>query len=766
MKTADVSAVLAQGLAAHQAGRFAEAESRYRRALKSQPDHPDALHLLGVVALQSGKLHDAATSVRKALAVAPTQSTFWNTLGITQRTAGQLTDALGSFGRAVELAPGYLDGWRNLGETQQQAGNYVAAAAAFERVTALQPASAQAWNQRGLLAYVLDHAEAACECLGNAVALEPGNAEYWSNLGVMQFKLWKLAEAEVSLRQALALQPGSLSALTNLGSVLVADSRWDEALPILNAVVTHAPNDPNGWLSLGQALKGKERFSEALTAFDRALALAPGLSPALIGRGDALQGLGDHHGALVCYEQAKLGMPNDLILYEHIGAAYQRLGQQEAALAALRRCLELDPTCDRIHTGLIFALDLQEGQAEAAWDARMAWNASIRERTTSLRLPHTNNRDRHRPLRIGYVSADFRQHSAGLLALPVLRSHDRTQVRVYCYSGVTRPDYLTERFKAYADVWHDTARMSDDDLDALIRQDEIDVLMDLSGHTEGNRLPVFAREPAPVQATAWGYATGTGLDTMHYFLADAVVAPPESYRWYAEEVVNLPSLICYESPADPSPVAPPPCLTRGYITFGAFNRQEKVTENVRATWARLMLMVPDARLLVKTGGKSEQARQRLFEDLVARGVARERIELRGHTSPSEHQAAHNDIDIFLDTFPHGGGVTSIESLLMGVPVVTLLGERVAGRLAASFLTTLGLTDLIADNEDEYLQIAVRLAADRERLVRERETLRERILASPIANADLYTRALEATYRDLWQRWCRGEGPARRGEGAL
>ena len=224
-------------------------------------------------------------------------------------------------------------------------------------------------------------------------------------------------------------------------------------------------------------------------------------------------------------------------------------------------------------------------------------------------------------------------------------------------------------------------------------------------------------------------------------------------------------MICYESPATLPPVTPPPSLTRGHITFGAFNRQEKITESVRDAWARVLLAIPDARLLAKIGGKSEQARARLVDDLAARGVARERIELRGHTSQSEHQAAHADVDIFLDTFPHGGGVTSVEALLMGVPVVTMLGERVAGRLAASFLTTVGLTDLIAQTEDEYVQIAVQLAADRNRLVRERETLRERLLGSPVANPELYTRALEATYRELWQRWC-AKGltpPARRGD---
>jgi protein O-GlcNAc transferase len=756
MKTVDVGAVLAQGLAAHQAGRLSEAESRYRRALKSQPGNPDALHLLGMVALQSGRPADAAVSVRKALAVAPGQASFWNTLGVAQRAAGQVADALGSFERAVTLDAGYVDGWRSLAETYQQQGDLASAAVALERVTTLQPGNVHAWSQRSTVAYLLGQLEAACEYLTQWTALDPENAEAWSNLGVVQQKLWRLPASEASQRRALAIRPDFLGALNNLGSVLVADSRWDEAATVLQVVVERSPDGANGWLNLGHALLGLEQFPEALAAFDRTLSLDPTQAVALIGRGDALLGLSDQRGAILCYEQAAISLPNDIVLYEHLGVARQGLGHLNEAIAAYRRCIEIDPACDRIHSGVIFALDLVEEDGAAAWDQRMRWNASIVERTRHLRRPHTNRRDPDRPLRIGYISADFRRHSAGFLALPVLRSHDRSQVAVHCYSGVVKPDDLTERFKAAADVWHDVQRLSDDELDALIRADEIDVLMDLSGHSAGNRLPVLAREPAPVQATAWGYATGTGLDTMHYFLADAVVVPPEAYRWYAEEVVNLPSLICYEPPDTAPPVMPPPSLTRGHITFGAFNRLEKVTDNVRDAWARVMAAVPDAKLLVKAGGKTEQARWRLVHDLVARGVARERIEVHGHTNHVEHLAAHAEIDILLDSFPHGGGVTSIEALLMGVPVVTVLGERVPGRLAASFLTTLGMTDLIAETEDDYLQTVVRLAGDRERLVRERGTLRERVLASPIANAGLYTRALEATYRELWERWCRKE----------
>jgi predicted O-linked N-acetylglucosamine transferase (SPINDLY family) len=291
--------------------------------------------------------------------------------------------------------------------------------------------------------------------------------------------------------------------------------------------------------------------------------------------------------------------------------------------------------------------------------------------------------------------------------------------------------------------------------------------VDLSGHSGGNRLPVFAREPAPVQVTAWGYATGTGLDAMRYFLADPVAVPPEAQRYYAEEIVNLPSLFCYEPPAYMPPGTPPPAAERGYVTFGAFNRMEKVSPGTRDAWARILMSVPGSRLVVKTlRHDADPACQQLVNDLAARGVDRTRIEVRDNSTHEEHLAAHADVDILLDTFPHGGGVTSVEALLMGVPVVTLLGDRVAGRLAASCLTTLQMDDLVAGSADEYVEIAVRLASTPDRLAHERATLRERVLASPLANAERYTRAVEATYRDLWRRWTKSQASGVRRQASL
>jgi predicted O-linked N-acetylglucosamine transferase (SPINDLY family) len=367
---------------------------------------------------------------------------------------------------------------------------------------------------------------------------------------------------------------------------------------------------------------------------------------------------------------------------------------------------------------------------------------------------------------VGYVSADLRNHSVANAVLPILRHHDHGRVSVACYSGVTRPDHVTAEIRALADRWHDVAELSDDDLAARIRADQVDILVDLSGHSGGNRLPVFAREPAPIQVTAWGYGAGTGLDAMHYFLADPIAVPPEHRGTYAEQIVDLPSILCYEPPAHAPAVAPPPAGARGYVTFGAFNRLPKITARTLETWARVLVAVPSARLVIKcVGADAPSERDHLLGSLSEHGVHPDRVTILGRTSQPDHLAAHGGVDLMLDTFPQSGGITTMDALLMGVPVVTLLGQRVTGRASASFLTTLGLTDLVAQTPDEYVEIAARLAGDLERLARERATLRERLLTSPLGDAALYTRAVEAAYREIWHRWCTGREAQREERGA-
>jgi predicted O-linked N-acetylglucosamine transferase (SPINDLY family) len=673
----------------HQAGRLADAEAIYRQVLTTEPANAAALHLLGALANQCGQPEAAIQLISQAIHIEPLAASYHNNLGVAYQRLSRFEEAAACYERALALQPNHVDALNNQGVVLQALGQLDRALASFER----------------------------------SLKQRPNSHETLNNVGSLLMRLGRTDEAEVRVRRSLKLRPGYTEALLTLAGLMLLREQLPEALAACAQAVASAPSDARAHDMSGTVLRAAGRVDEAIASYERALAFA---------QQDA----------------------NAANIWLNLAGTLQVAGRTSDATAAYRQSLALNPDSSIAHSGLIFSLDLTPGAADERQAERARWNERFGQAWRARPVHHTNSRDPERPLRVGYVSADFYHHSASMAFMPILRAHDRTQVHIYCYSSATRSDPITAEAQALADVWRDVAFMSDDQLEALIRADEIDVLMDLSGHSAGNRLPVFARKPAPVQLTAWGYATGTGMDAIDGFLIDRVVAPPEEDHTYAERIVPVPSAICFELSSGGPEVNALPALSRGYVTFGAFNRLPKVSEETRETWANVLKAMPTARLLVKTGGQdSDGERQRLVDDLVARGIGRERIDLRGGSSRGEHLATHNEVDLALDSFPHGGGVTSVEALLMGVPVVTLLGRGVAGRLTAAFLKSLDLDELVATTPDEYVTIAQAAAGRLTWLAEQRSSLRERLLASPTGDTRAYTRAVEEAYRGLWREWC-------------
>jgi predicted O-linked N-acetylglucosamine transferase (SPINDLY family) len=516
-------------------------------------------------------------------------------------------------------------------------------------------------------------------------------------------------------------------------------------------------------LGLGLEHHRAGRLAEAARCYQEILAVEEDHADALHLLGVIAHQLGDHSTAIELIESAIELQPRVADYHSNLGNALRAAGRLDDALASYRTALALRPDLVEAHSNLILTLDLDPRADNAArYAERRHWDARHARPLAGHILPHPNDPDPDRRLRVGYVSADFCRHSVAEAVWPILSAHDREAVEITCYSGVVQPDEYTARFQAAADHWRDTAGLSDDALAAQIRQDAIDVLVDLSAYSRGNRLLVFARKPAPVQVTAWGYATGTGLSTMDYFFADTVVVPAEARRYFSEEVFDLPSVLCYGPPATAPPVAPPPAATAGQITFGCFNHPRKVSAETLALWGRVLQAVPTARLVLKYGGFDDPAIQaRVREELAGRGVAPERLELRGASPHYEHLAAYADVDLALDPFPHGGGVTTLEAAWLGVPTVTLLEDRISGRVSASILTTIGLADWVAATPDQYVALAQQHAADVEALAAVRPALRGRLANSVICDHAAYCRAVEAAYRTIWRRWCAGQTGARR-----
>lgn len=453
------------------------------------------------------------------------------------------------------------------------------------------------------------------------------------------------------------------------------------------------------------------------------------------------------------YREILERQPDDLRGLLGLASARERIGDMEESVRLLDRLDELAPNNPAVICNLIFSHDRRvESTLEDAYRLRRRFNELLKK---PIR-PHTNNRAVNRKLKVGYVSGDFRHHSAVTVFGAMVLKHDTSQFDIYCYSSAASGDSITDRLREGVTAWRDVSIWDDDRLEQQIRADEIDILVDLSGHSNGNRMPLFARKPAPVQVTAWGYITGTGLDAMDYIFADADTIRPDEEQWYAEEVVRLPRIVSYW-PADGEqvgPVGPSPYLTNGFLTYGVMNRLGKLKPDVIALWARILKAVPDARLIVKAAGLDDEASrlwlQNVFHD---HGADLSRLQFRGVTSHAEHLRVFNEIDVNLDPWPDGGGVTTLDAIWMGVPSVTFPYRQIASRLTGSFNNELGLPYLNATSPDEYVERAVALNGQRRELSHVRSLIREVLKASIICDHESYARHVEDAYRQIWNRWC-------------
>ncbi|MCE9620027.1 MAG: tetratricopeptide repeat protein [Planctomycetes bacterium] len=525
--------------------------------------------------------------------------------------------------------------------------------------------------------------------------------------------------AERIYRLVLEADPENGEALFFTGVLRHQEKRYDEALELMRRGLAKVPGAANLHYNIGKLYDDLERYPEAIAAYRRAIEINP----------------------------------KHALAHNNLGLALRDVGQLDEAIECLERAVRLRPESQTLIQNLISTMNYVPSLDGAAIFKAHRELCALLERPIARFAPRPRNVP-PRPLRIGYVSGDFRRHSVAHFIEPVLARHDPSRVEVFCYYNDTVEDEVTQRLKSLSPHWCVIGGMNDHDAARKIRDDDIDLLVDLAGHTNQNSLLMFARKPAPVQATWIGYPNTTGFTNIDYRITDALCDPPGAAdALHTEQLMRLPDCFsCFQPPADSPEVGSLPALKAGAIMFGSFNYFIKMNHDVIETWARILKRVPASRLTLKYRSLNSESIQAVVHEAFAKhGVARERLVLMGtDESQRAHLDRYNSIDIALDPFPYNGTTTTCDALWMGVPVITLAGDRHAGRVGVSQLTNTGLPELVAKNRDEYVEIAATLAGDLPRLAALRKGLRRRLADSPLMDAERFTRNLERAYQTMWE----------------
>ncbi len=750
------------GVTLRHKGQFNEAIAACRQAVALKPNYPDAWCNLGIALADKGRPNEATAAYRQAIAFKPDYAEAHSNLGNALKDLGQLDEAIAAYRQAIALKPNYPEAHSNLGNALAENGRIDESIAACRQAIALKSDLPEAYINLGNALTEKGAIEEAIAAYHQALALTPNSPNAHSNLGNVLRDAGQLDEAIAACRQAIALKPDFPEAYVNLANALRETGHLDEAIAACQQTLALAPNSPKAYSNLGNILRDAGQLDASIAACRQAIALKPNLPEAHVNLGLTLGNKGQLDESLAASQRAIALKPNCPEAYNNLGNTLKDLGQLEAAIAAYRQAIARRPNFANAHSNLVLAMHYHPAyDAQAIAEEHRRWNLQHAEPLKQYLRPHSNSRDPDRRLRIGYVSPDFREHPVGRFLLPVLTHHDKNQFEVFAYSQVLVPDAMTFRLRSYADGWRSTVGLSDAQVADLIRQDRIDILVDLAGHTAHNRLLVFARKPAPIQVTWLGYPDTTGLNTIDYRLTDAYADPPGTTdALCTEQLVRLPQTAWCFDPPDSRPV--PPRAHSAAITFGSFNNFAKVTEAMLRTWGRLLQALPEARLLIKASSLADATvQQRVRQIMREAGVAPNRVELRGWDNTyQEHLASYAAVDIVLDTFPYHGTTTTCEALWMGIPVITLAGQTHVSRVGVSLLHNVGLPELVARSEAEYLRIACELANHLPRLRELRSTLRQRMEQSRLMDAPRFTRDIEAAYAQMWRGWC-AEVPALR-----
>jgi len=711
------------GSALRERNQMEGAISHFRRAVELRPDFAEIHYNLGSALREIGQFESAVASCRRALQIKPDYADAHSLLGSALTDMGELDSAVASFHLALEIQPSFAEAHSDLGNALKALGQLDNAVASYQRALEIKPDLAQVHCNLGNALHDLGQYEKSAESCRRALQIKPDLAEAHFNLGNALRDLGQLDGAIASFRHALEIKPGFVQVHVNLGNALMDHGQPNDALTSYRRALEIKPNDPEMHINVGNALQDLGKMDDVLRSYRQALEINPDFDKANNNMGNVLQGL----------------------------------GRLDEAVASYRRALEINPEYADAHGNLLFALSHDANvDAKTLFAEHCRFGTQFEAPLRAAWPQHGNDRDPDRRLQIGFVSGDLRNHAVATFIEPMLAHLAQSaHLSLHGYHNHAMEDEVTRRIKGSVTHWNPVFGLSDAELAQHIRDDRIDILIDLSGHTAGNRLLAFARKPAPLQVSWIGYPGTTGLLSMDYYLADRFFLPVAQFaEQFTEKIVHLPVATPFLPFAHAPAVNPLPALGSGHVTFGSFNRANKVSRSVIAVWSKLLCALPDSRMLL--GGLAEGSQsENLLAWFAEEGVERERLSVHPRSDVATYLGLHHQVDLCLDTFPYTGGTTTCHALWMGVPTLTLAGHTPFGRDGAGLLGGVGLDIFIAHDADDFVRKGVAWAQDLYALAAIRAQLRARFAQSPIGQPDLVAGALEGALRAMWQRWCAG-----------
>nr|GLL46184.1 probable UDP-N-acetylglucosamine--peptide N-acetylglucosaminyltransferase SPINDLY [Ipomoea trifida] len=776
----NVEALIGKGICLQMQNMARPAFECFSEAIRLEPQNACALTHCGILYKDEGRLVEAAESYQKALradssykAAAECLAIVLTDLGTSLKLAGNTQEGIQKYYEAIEIDQHYAPAYYNLGVIYSEMMQYDLALRCYEKAALERPMYAEAYCNMGVIYKNRGDLESAIACYERCLAVSPNFEIAKNNMAIALTDFGTKVKLEGDIDQGVAYYKKALyynwhyaDAMYNLGVAYGEMLNFDMAIVFYELAFHFNPQCAEACNNLGVIYKDRDNIDKAVECYQKALSIKPNFSQSLNNLGVVYTVQGKMDAAQSMIQKAIIANPTYAEAYNNLGVLYRDAGNISLAIEAYEQCLKIDSDSRNAGQNRLLAMNyINEGTDDKLYEAHRDWGRRFM-RLFPQYTSWDNPKDPERQLIIGYVSPDYFTHSVSYFIEAPLTYHDYANYKLVIYSAVVKADAKTNKFRdrvlKKGGVWRDIYGIDEKKVASMVREDKVDILVELTGHTANNKLGMMACRPAPVQVTWIGYPNTTGLPTIDYRITDALADPPDTKQKHIEELVRLPEcFLCYTPSPEVGPVSSTPALSNGFVTFGSFNNLAKITPKVLQVWARILCAVPNSRLIVKCKPFCcDSVRQGFLSTMEQLGLEPQRVDLLPLILLNhDHMQAYSLMDISLDTFPYAGTTTTCESLFMGVPCVTMGGSVHAHNVGVSLLKTVGLENLVAKNEDEYVQLALQLASDLTALSKLRLSLRDLMLKSPLCDGPKFGQNLEEIYRSIWRRYCKGDVPS-------